>query len=242
MVNKHNVWFVITLIVVGVYPAGAMACAQGISTTAPYKSFGPITNYDIALKDSSDAKRLRKSARYNLNDQAPVLSEKSEQDLFELPRSHSQKAISASDYDTLIIGTITAGQGFLSGDKRNIYSEFKVTVGEVVKAAARPLTVGQSIDVERNGGTIRLPSGKILRRGSLAESMPEIGKRYVLFLQYAADTDSFILKTGYQLEGQHVYCLDDSGKNVTVNQSLKEYGTTEDQFIAKIKKSVSPEK
>lgn len=242
MANKYDAWFVITLIIVSIYPAGNTACAQAINTTAPYKNFGPITNYDTALKDSADPNRLRKSAQYNINNQAPILSDKSEQNLFELPRSHSQNSVSASDYDTLVIGTITAGQGFLSSDKRNIYSEFKVILQEVVKTTAEPLTIGQSIDVERQGGTIRLRSGKILRRGVLAESMPEIGKRYVLLLQYVADTDSFILKTGYQLEGQHVYCLDDSRKNVTANRSLKEYGTTEGQFIEKVKRSVSAEK
>jgi hypothetical protein len=242
MASKYNAWFVIVLIIVTMYPSGETACAQVISTTAPHKSFGPITNYDTALKDSSDPNRLRKSARYNINGQAPILSDKSEQNLFELPRSHSHNSVSVSDYDTVVIGTVIAGQSYLSGDKRNIYSEFKVTLGEIVKAAVRPLSVGQSIDVERDGGTIRLPSGKILRRGSLAESMPEISKRYVFILQYVPDTDSFILKTGYQLERQHVYCLDDSRKNITVNQSLKEYGTTEDQFIEEIKKSVSAEK
>jgi hypothetical protein len=242
MANKYNAWFVIMLIIVSMYPTSQAAYTQVVNAAAPSKSFGPVTNYDIALKDSSDANRFRKSVRYNVNDQAPILSDKSAENLFELPRSHSQKSISPSDYDTLVIGTVMSGQGFFSSDKRNIYSEFKVALEGVIKTTARPLTVGQSIDVERNGGTIRLSSGKVLRRGSLSESMPEIGKRYVFLLQYTADTNSFILKTGYQLEGQHVYCLDDDRKNITANQSLREYGTTESQFVEKLKESVSTKK
>jgi hypothetical protein len=98
----------------------------------------------------------------------------------------------------------------LSNDKRSIYSEFKVKVLEVVKATgAMSLRADDSIEIQRKGGAIRLRSGKVLVRGALADSMPQIGKRYLLFLKYNQDTDDFAIVTGYQLDGNDVYRLDD---------------------------------
>jgi hypothetical protein len=239
---RNIIRFIIVLFLfICIYIASQPAYAQ-TGTSAPTKSFGPVTDYDIALTSGSDSNHIRKGARYNIHGQLPELSENSELDLFDLPPSHTSKSILSSDYGTLIVGTVVAGQSYLSNDKRNIYSEFKITLQEIIKASAKSLSVGQSIDVERSGGSIRLPSGKILRRGVLAESMPQMGKRYIFLLQYKEDTDSFLLKTGYQLEGDHVYCLDDDQKNVTLNQPLKEYGTNESQLIERMKKSVSAEK
>jgi len=214
---------------------------QAARASAPFNNVGPTTDYSTALTDSFDSSHARKGVRYDIKDsQAPELGENSEPNLFDLPRSHTSKALSASDYDTIVVGTVTAGQSYLSNDKRNIYSEFKITLQEVIKGPAAGLVAGQSIDIERSGGAIRLPSGKILQRGSLTESMPQVGKRYAFLLQSKEDTLGFILKTGYQLEGAHVYCLDDDQKSAgTLNHPLKEHGGTENQVIEQLRKSAS---
>jgi hypothetical protein len=234
------------LILLGIASACQTAGARSGTAAAPDKSFGPITDYDSALRNPFDSNQARRSMRYNINSESPELGESSSQNLFDLPPSHSPISTSISDSDTVIIGTVLQGQAYLSGDKRNIYSEFSVSVQEIIKAQSVSLSAGQSIDVERRGGTIRLPSGKILKRGSLAESMPQIGKRYLFLLQYKQDTDSFVLKTGYQLEGTHVYCLDEKDKkdkgDKPLQHPLKEYGATESQLIDQTKKAVSTDK
>lgn len=213
---------------------------QAAKASAPFNNFGPITDYSTAQTDSFDSSHVRKGARYGINNsQVPELGENSEPNLFDLPRSHTSKTVSATDYDTIVVGTVTGGQSYLSNDKRNIYSEFKITLQEVIKGPAG-LVAGQSIDIERSGGALRLPSGKILLRGSLTESMPQVGKRYAFILQSRTNEAGFILKTGYQLEGTHVYCIDNDQKNVsTLNHPLKEHGGTENQLIEQLKKSVS---
>jgi hypothetical protein len=73
--------------------------------------------------------------------------------------------------------------------------------------------------------------------------MPQVGKRYALILQYKEDTRSFILITGYQLEGNHVYSLDDDQKSGNaLNHPLKEHGGTENQLVEELKKPASPGK
>jgi hypothetical protein len=73
----------------------------------------------------------------------------------------------------VVVGTIKDGQAYLSNDKRDIYSEFSLPIQEVIKTGDDPfLRAGDSIAIERPGGAIRLPSGKILIRASKDNAMP----------------------------------------------------------------------
>lgn len=98
----------------------------------------------------------------------------------------------------------------MSNDKRDIYSEFKMTVEDALKTPpARILREGGQVDAGRQGGVIRLPSGKMIIRDPADYSMPLIGKRYLLFLKYDEIAEDFHIITGYQLEGNQTYSLDD---------------------------------
>jgi hypothetical protein len=137
---------------------------------------------------------------------------------------------------------VTEGQSYLSNDKRNIYSEFKLKLQEIIKTPNGPyLRVGDSIDVQRKGGAIRLPSGKVVIRAALANSMPQVVKRYLLFLKYSPDAEDFGLLTGYSLEGNQVYCLDDlnfgESNHQKVVHSLRKEDMSEDQFLARVRSS-----
>jgi hypothetical protein len=141
-------------------------------------------------------------------------------------------------------GTITAGQAYLSNDKQNIYSEFKLKIQETVKAPNdRYVRAGDSIDAQRKGGAIRLPSGKVLVRGNWADSMPQVGKRYLLFLKYDPNTEDYGVLTGYQLEGEEVYRLDDlsydESNHEKVIHPLRKEGVSEDQFLERAKSMLS---
>ena len=102
----------------------------------------------------------------------------------------------------VIVGQITGAKAYLSNDKTGVYSVFTVQVDEVIKNSTQlSLSTGSSIEVERDGGRVRFPSGRTLLY--VATNMPQVGLRYVLFL-----TDSQIL-TGYELREGKVYPLDD---------------------------------
>jgi hypothetical protein len=213
------------------------------SAKAPIKSFGPITEYDSTLASSSYDLQIRRSYKYNLPG-APLLGEDSQANIFDLPLSHGNKPVSATDCDTIVTGSIVSGRAYLSADKHNIYSQFVVELNSVIKTPqTRPLSNNQSIEIHRKGGAVRLPSGKILRRGALNESMPEVGKRYLLLLSYDQDTNSFSLRTGYQLEGIHVYRLDElDGRAKPLEHPLEEEGITEGQLLERVKESTVKER
>jgi hypothetical protein len=144
-----------------------------------------------------------------------------------------------SQSDAVVVGIVKDGQAYLSNDRRDIYTEFNIVLQEVVKAPSGSyLRAGDTIAVERNGGAIRLPSGKVLIRAAKDYSMPLIGKRYLLFLRYNGDsTEDYHLLTGYQLEGSQVYRLDDldyayaARHHGDLAHPLREHGANETQLL-----------
>ena len=216
------------------------------SPAAPQYSSGPVTNYDSAVPDFSDVLRFRRGERYNTpNPSLPELGEGSETESWDLPETHFKKDPMPFDgSDAVVVGTVSAGHAYLSNDKRSIYSEFKFKIREGIKTpSAQYLQAGDSIDIQRKGGAIRLQSGKVLVRGALADSMPLVGKRYLLFLKYDQATEDYGILTGYELEGNEIYRLDDLSYGESNHQkiihTLRKEGVTEDQFLDRAKSKLS---
>jgi hypothetical protein len=227
----------------------AFLCAAQISTSAtqtspPQYSSGPVTDYSAALPNSSDVLRFRRGERYNVPDPAlPELGEQSDPILVEEDmESYYHDPMPFSQSDAVVVGSLASGQAFLSNDKRGIYSEFKLKLQETLKVpATRFIRAGESIVLELEGGAIRLPSGKVLIRGSKDYSMPLVGKRYFLFLRYSQNTEDFHIARGFQLEGQHTYSLDELGyshsdrHHETLTHPLREQGDNEEQFLGRVR-------
>jgi len=88
--------------------------------------------------------------------------------------------------DTIVVGTVRRIQPYLSEDKRNIYTEYTISVTEVLKdAKGLSLNAASTISLDRMGGAIRLNSGRVLRdvvHGNGAPLIPE--HKYIMFLTY----------------------------------------------------------
>jgi hypothetical protein len=133
----------------------------------------------------------------------------------------------------VIIGTVCRADAYLTPDKTGVYSEFAVKVDSILKEdPKKQLTGGDTITLERKGGRVRMPSGKIAVSWTNHQDMPKVGSRYVFFLTHdfevAGDTyDDFYLLTGYELKDGKVFPLDKSPK-----QSVLDYkGTAESSFL-----------
>jgi hypothetical protein len=217
-----------------------------VQTTAasetPQYSVGPLTDYSVAVPGTNDVLRLRRGQRYNVPDPSlPELGEQSDPGLVGGGSSHFYRdPLPFSQSDAVVVGLVTAGQAYLSDDKREIYSEFNVSVQEALTvSSARHIQAGDSAVVERYGGAIRLPSGKILFRAFRDFSMPLVGKRYLLFLKYDPSTEDFHIVTGYQLDGEHTYKLDvysysDRNSDKLI-YPLREQGQSEEQLLDRVK-------
>lgn len=174
----------------------------------------PIAEFDGP--DTSDQLRKTRNNRHNSpggpqETKARILSEDMPEASFELPLTHQEKepALPIHISDAIVVGSTTEARAYVSGDKTNIYSEVSITVDEVFKDDTRfPLSPGAKIDGDREGGAVRFPSGKVLRKGSVAKSIPSVGSRFLFFLKYLDEGKNFSIITAYELKNGLVFPLD----------------------------------
>src|SRR4029077_9334934 len=110
------------------------------SSSPPQFSPGPLTDYNAALPNSTDVLRFRRGERYNSpNSPLPELGEESDATLVsEQMGDYYRDPMPFSQSDAVVVGTVRDGQTHLSNDKRDIYTEFNITVQEVVKTPSVP--------------------------------------------------------------------------------------------------------
>ncbi|MGH9908386.1 MAG: hypothetical protein ACRD8U_22710 [Pyrinomonadaceae bacterium] len=174
----------------------------------------PILDYANQRQQSASERATRdaKSKKYN-SGYAPRIVESTDQIFAVSDWDVGLRALPVTNSSAVIIGEITDAQAHLSEDQTKIYSEFVVRLEGVFKKDKNPLNVGDSITVERVGGRVRFPSGKLAVSMVNHQDMPRVGVRYVLFLTHnfpmggEYDNDYFIL-TGYELRGGRVFPLD----------------------------------
>jgi hypothetical protein len=184
---------------------------------------GPVTDYNAPLPSdpAERARREARSKRFDLRgsglkpDDAKRfrLTEKS-RTIYGLPDSHApiEPPIPAAGSDSVVVGQVTDAKAYLSNDKTGVYSEFSISIEEVLKGNSIPsVNSGSTISAERAGGRVRFPSGKVLVAGVLGKTMPRTGRRYLFFLKYSAQEEVFSIITGYELRAGRVFPLDGNG-------------------------------
>lgn len=122
-------------------------------------------------------------------------------------------ALPVSQSTTILTGKITDARAYLSNDRTGVYSVFTAEVDQVLKNNSPAfLGNGTSIELEREGGRVKFPSGRVHIYMTNELNMPRVGSRYVLFLS-SEDYDSvFQIVTGYELCEGKVMPLDELPK------------------------------
>ena len=175
----------------------------------------PITDYSTAIPADLKvrAKRDAKGKKYN-DRYVPRISESSDGIFTIGDWEVGLPALPVARSSAVIVGDISDAQAYLSEDGTNIYSEFVVQVQQILKNDNQ-VPIGNSIAVERSGGRVRLPSGKIVTARTNHQDLPRIGTRYVLFLTHnfssGVNPDSLNILTGYELREGRVFPLDKLG-------------------------------
>ena len=113
--------------------------------------------------------------------------------------------------EVIAIASVRDLRAYLSSDRTTVYYEATLSIQDVFKGRDR-LTSGVEVTAERSGGAVRFSSGKILRRGTTGRYAPIAGHTYLLFLNSIEGDAGFSLVTGYDLAGDRVVPLDDSGE------------------------------
>lgn len=169
---------------------------------------------------------------------------------YRVTHSHASAMEGLNGSATIVIGNIANAQSYLSNDKTAIYSEMQLTVTSVLAdKSGASVKAGSQISVVRQGGAVRLPSGRLLVRGCPDESLPRIGHQYLMFLQYSKPAQVFPMLNGFELADAHVYLLDtieyttvaprNSRPGVSGQLMLAEYGLPPRDFVEVVTKLIA---
>jgi hypothetical protein len=224
VIKKPSRFILIVLLFVAAIAVTATATLQVRQQSGPRpatlqkadEEFYTIADYS-GSEPTGPARRAARKVRYNMRAEKGVdpklfaITEERES-TFGLPPSHApiEPALPAAQSGAVIVGEVSSAQAFLTEDKTDVISEFTIHVNDLLKEnLIAPFSVGDSLDVIRSGGGIRLGSGKVIRYGPEGKPLPKIGGRYLFFLKYNNDEGrDYSIITAYALENDRIIPLD----------------------------------
>ncbi|HKS26162.1 MAG TPA: hypothetical protein VJS44_00010 [Pyrinomonadaceae bacterium] len=202
----------------------------------------PIADYSAPEPpDAGEAtKRTAKNKRYDKLSSYPIKEERGK--FTRVLSSHwatGLPAIPVEQSDIVVIGEVTAARAYLSNDKTGVYSEFILRVGEVLKNDdGASFYAGSIITAQRGGGAVRFPSGQIQKYKTGGQSMPRIGRQYMLFLKRIDESRDFSIITGYEFRDERIVPLDgksSGGKRLQFDDYL---GFTASTFLTVVRDAI----
>lgn len=137
---------------------------------------------------------------------------------------------------TVVLATVTQAQSRLSGDQRNLYTEWIARVEEVWEQAGPPdLAPGAELLTNRIGGAIRMPTGEKFETTVEGLSGPlYTERRYVLFLRYRPKQRWFDLEKAWQFQDGRMVAVDpEDGSSAWQGASLPAYRDAYQKFKAR---------
>lgn len=203
----------------------------------------PIVDHlaERALTGKERVKWEAKGKKYNSR-HVPPLNEFSNQVFSFIDWERGLPAFPLERSSSVIIGEVTRAEAHLSSDETKIYSEFTVRVDAVLKNdEVMALSPKTKITVERPGGRVRFPSGKIVVAAVSNQDLPRVGRRYVLFLTHdfimgGRYDETFFILTGYELRNGKVFPLD----KVSAGHPINTYeGSDEQAFLKDLTSALS---
>jgi len=103
-----------------------------------------------------------------------------------------QPELPHEEADTIVIGEVTRVQPFLSSDRKGLYNEYMVKILDSIKARASEVIVpGYTLTLVRQGGTARLPDGRLVKHNIMHDVTPAVGQQYLMFLKYLPGLEAF---------------------------------------------------
>ncbi len=179
---------------------------------------GPIIDSSDMSTDSP--KEANRRASHNREAQQPI--EELHGDVTRLPENrdaiggHNPLPVNTSD--AILIGRVDRSAAHFSSDRTGVFSTFEVSVTKVLSTdkLTESIQDGSTIVIERDGGRVRYPSGKIESLSVYGRNMPDVNSTYLFFVKESpgakpwtpTNDEGLDLLTGYELKDGKVYALD----------------------------------
>lgn len=192
----------------------------------PVADYAPLEPDNLSTQSSRQQLiRHIRSARY---DGFPIPIQEEEGGVEKVLHTHSMgdfPPIPTLKSDVVIIGEVTGAQAFLSNDKSFVYSGFTIRIKEVLKGINQSsVSPAEFVTVERLGGAVRFPSGRIQKYRESDYGAPLTGHEYIFFLKYNESGQTFPILTAYELINGRALALDNAGR-------FSEYKDVPDEVI-----------
>lgn len=178
-------------------------------------------NYDVPTPASSAENETRKikNKRY---DKKLFVQEKPNPETIASVVHDAEPIPSAIPFTAsklVIIGEIIKSGASLSNDKTGIYSEYAVNLQTTLKEDKKSsLPIGKTITVDRSGGVVNYPNGQKVLYLIAWQGFPEIGGRYLFFLDRTDDDNpNYRIITAYRLKDGTVTALDNPSNFLEFN-------------------------
>jgi hypothetical protein len=156
-----------------------------------------------------NAKRKEKQKRYNDGEWVFTRVNNPEVEESALSQHISFPPLPVNESEIIVIGTIFSAEAHLSESKRNIFSEFTLSVENVLKSPAPGLAQGSVLTIDRLGGHVRYPNGQRVRYRFGTLNMPYVGARYLFFLTSKHNKQDLSIVTAYVLTQDGTIPLDE---------------------------------
>jgi hypothetical protein len=235
--KRHKTIFV----VLGLFVTPIVLLITLISAASPLKTQGqradakkevaedqvPVVNYDETQTTDQveQSKRRIRGSKFDKSHWSVDPTDTSDTTVRVDVLDPNLPAFPFSQSTAVIAGEVTGARAYLSNDKTGVYTEFTVSIEEVIKIDAEgSLTVGSSVELIREGGRVKFPSGKVHLYKTAGEEMPRVGKRYVLFLTGSKQQQNLQILTGYEIQAGRILPLDKLPKsNIYTNANEKAF-------------------
>ena len=172
----------------------------------------PTAEYNEPDSPDATKNRIRKEKQLRHNDFKIVASNPPEwqaETVFVGEGVMSFPALPVGESAYIVVGVVTAAEAHVSENKKNVFSEFTVSVSKVFKTANSSVISGTEIAVNRIGGFVKYPNGRTVLYRISGSNMPVVGEKYLLFLTSKNSQDLSIL-TAYAIQADAVSPLDES--------------------------------
>jgi hypothetical protein len=118
--------------------------------------------------------------------------------------------IPVSESDVTVVGEIAEANAHVSNDKSGVYTEFDICISGMLKnnSPNKRIQVGKYITADRAGGFVRYPNGRKILYRFTDRNLPQVGGRYLLFLENDNASPNFKIFTGYEISQDKFVRLD----------------------------------
>lgn len=124
--------------------------------------------------------------------------------------------------DAVIIGTLKSKSSQLTEQGNFIFTDYEVTINEVIKNdLISPIEVGSSVVTTRDGGAVEI-NQRVLRAKQADFDPPVVGNRYLLFLRFIPKTKAYLMygNGSFELQSNAMLALGPAAR-----QELKQRAT-----------------